>query len=119
MTKTIFVDYSTLDNPKTVSLVRDLSSSNKIIAFSCDDEYNRRQYEDNLIDLEIGADELVLRPSDNYSKSADLVISFVLDEFHGHDEKAIEQTSAIICNNERFVERLREEGFYVISTEWN
>ena len=115
---TIFVDYSLLDNHKTVALINDLSESHEIVVFSTDKEQNRLTYNERLMDLEIGADDLLLQPNEGYIKHIDLVLNYVLDRFDGHDERAIEQTATIYCNNERIVERLREEGFHCSMTGW-
>lgn len=118
MTKVIFVEYSTL-NHYIINLLRQLEEYNKIVVFSCDREQNRLAYEERLIDLEIGVDELLMRSDDDFTKAVDLRMSFVVDYFNGHDEKAIENTAAIICNHEPSIEMFREEGFFVVSTGWD
>lgn len=115
---TIFIEYPLLDNHKTLNILRHLEDANQIIVFSCDREQNRLAYEERLIDLELGVDELLMRADDDYTRAIDLRLSFVVDHFKGDDEKAVENVAAIFCNHEASCEMFREEGFFVLSTGW-
>jgi len=117
MIQTIFVDYAVL-NEKTANIIRQLQEYNEIVVFSFEREQNRLAFEERIMEFELGADELVMRAEDDFTKSVDLALMFVIDVFKGHDERALEQTAAVFCNNERVLERLREEGFFCVQTGW-
>jgi hypothetical protein len=114
----LFVEYSNL-NKNLIQIIRHLEDSHQIVIFSCDFERNRLEYEEKLIDLEIGADELLMRSESDYSKQIDLRMSFVLDAFNGDEEKAVENTAAIVCSHEPSIEFFRENGFFVLQPDWS
>ena len=118
MTHKLFIDYSTLSD-KLVKLIEIWSEHFDIIIFSVERESNRLAYEERLIDLEIGADELLMRAENDYNKAVDLRYAFVVDTFNGDEERAVEHTAAIVCSHEPSIEFFRENGFFVLQPDWS
>lgn len=118
MTQKIFIDYAAISD-QLVKIIQPLSEHYEIVIFSVERESNRFNFEERLIDLEIGADELLMRAENDYNKAVDLRYAFVVDTFNGDEERAVENTAAIVCSHEPSIEFFRENGFFVLQPDWS
>jgi hypothetical protein len=112
-------DFNIINHDETLKeILGYLSDSYDVVVFSCVREIHRLLITDYLIENDIRCDDLFLRRDNDYTKSNELRLEFIVDEFKGDEEKAVDGTLFVCCNNERAVEDLRERGFKVFQTDW-